>query len=203
MFIRKEIIHECPSTRITPGCAWEIFDLPHRGCTGTTGTVGQGMSLRSMLQAEEGWFMCWRTQVSFRNLFPHQGQKEVFQDQRSRRLPVVLTPHYIQDVMSFTANMHPLSLQAGQLGDIPPKQEPDFPNMDGIILRMEETGKWVQCVEQHLLEVEGHVGQVQLVIEQSGYAPGLGGELSSESEHNGHVWVLELMNAQGTQITSE
>lgn len=37
-------------------------------------------------------------------------------------------------------DMCPSSPQAAQL-DVPPK--PDLPDMDGILLRMEETGKWV------------------------------------------------------------
>ncbi|KAI5999610.1 hypothetical protein EDD15DRAFT_2193652 [Pisolithus albus] len=163
--------------------------------------------------------------------------------------------------------MHPSSVQAGQLGDVPPKQEPDFPEANGIIFRMEETGEWVssnrldfsafvaacaqltrlkgivslpnssteaellletaraecklrkiqkqfadqlvrcnllrleysrlqvQRVEQHLLEAEGHVGRAWLVIRRSGYAPGLGGEPSSESERNAQLPTPELSNA--------
>ncbi|KAI5981496.1 hypothetical protein EDD15DRAFT_2196019 [Pisolithus albus] len=163
--------------------------------------------------------------------------------------------------------MHPSSVQAGQLGDVPPKQEPDFPEANGIIFRMEETGEWVssnrldfsafvaacaqltrlkgivslpnssteaellletaraecklrkiqkqfadqlvrcnllrleysrlqvQRVEQHLLEAEGHVGRARLVIRRSGYAPGLGGEPSSESERNAQLPTPELSNA--------
>ncbi|KIK11952.1 hypothetical protein PISMIDRAFT_19100 [Pisolithus microcarpus 441] len=53
----------------------------------------------------------------------------------------------------------------------------------------------VQCIEQHLLEVEGHVGRAWLVIRQSRYAPGLGGELSSESERNTQLPTPEVSNA--------
>ncbi|KAI6017343.1 hypothetical protein PISMIDRAFT_116204, partial [Pisolithus microcarpus 441] len=48
------------------------------------------------------------------------------------------------------------------------------------LLQLEYSHLQVQWVEQHLLEAEGHVGQVWLVIRQSGYTLGCGTEVSSE-----------------------
>lgn len=54
---------------------WIIWDETWGGCK----TVGWDcVSLRNVPQADEGWFICRRTQVSFTNCFPHQRQKEVF-----------------------------------------------------------------------------------------------------------------------------
>ena len=56
--------------------------LRDSGCGATcilkgTWAVGRETSFKSVLQGDDGWFMCWRTQVSFMNLFPQWGQKEV------------------------------------------------------------------------------------------------------------------------------
>ena len=126
------------------GIAWD-----KSGCK----TVGWEMSFRNALQAEDGWFMCWSTQVSFPNLFPHQGQNEVFHmhervffafgmmedensDAKSCKYNTTKWCMYSISDCTPTFNMRPSSPQAAHLG-VPP------PDIDSILLQMEQTGEWV------------------------------------------------------------
>ena len=138
------------------GIAWD-----KSGCE----TVGREMSFRNVLQAEDGWFMCWSTRVPFpytwKDLlcFWHEGILCTMEDKNSD-----VKSHKCNEMMHVLnqwlhSHLQHLSIKSsGCPSRCPP------PNMDSILLRMEQTGEWVSSSLFWFFSSHSHLRSIHRIL---------------------------------------